>query len=182
VQAFGPDCQRRRGAAPDNNRTRSISAATEDYSPMRPRPSAQSAAAGRWRLDRRCTPVPHRLGFPHSEDERPPPGAGMPSASAAGRASAPSRGARRHHWTEAQAVLETIAASCSARINPKRGLRCGAYLPDIPPPRPPDLPRAVLPRERLRLIRGTSCFPGASPQRNGARHRRNRSDIISVYQ
>jgi hypothetical protein len=47
VQAFGPDCQRRRGAAPDNNRTRSISAATEDYSPMRPRPSAQSVAAGR---------------------------------------------------------------------------------------------------------------------------------------
>jgi hypothetical protein len=55
---------------------------------------------------------------------------------------------------EAQAVLETISASCGARINPTRGLRCGAYLPDIPSPRPPDLPRSVLPRERLRLIRG----------------------------
>jgi hypothetical protein len=51
-------------------------------------------------------------------------------------------------------VLEAIAASCSARTNPTRGLRCGAHLPDIPPPRPPDLPRSVLPRERLRLIRG----------------------------
>jgi hypothetical protein len=63
---------------------------------------------------------------------------------------------------ETDDVLKTISASCSARIDPKRGLTgprmrgpgCGAYLPDIPPPRPPDLPRAVLPRERLRLIRG----------------------------
>jgi hypothetical protein len=31
-----------------------------------------------------------------------------------------------------------------------------AYLPDIPPPRPPDMPRSILPRERLRLIRGAS--------------------------
>jgi hypothetical protein len=56
---------------------------------------------------------------------------------------------------ETDDVLEAIAASCSARINPKRGLRCGAFLPDIPPPRPPDLPGALLPRERLRLIRGS---------------------------
>jgi hypothetical protein len=55
---------------------------------------------------------------------------------------------------EAQAVLEAIAASCGARVNPTRGLRCGAYLPDVPPPRPPDLPRSIMPRERLRLIRG----------------------------
>jgi hypothetical protein len=55
---------------------------------------------------------------------------------------------------ETHDVVETISASCSARIDPKRGLRCGAYLPDVPPPRPPDLPRSVLPRERLRLIRG----------------------------
>jgi hypothetical protein len=55
---------------------------------------------------------------------------------------------------DAKPVLEAIAASCGARINPTRGLRCGAHLPDIPSPRPPDLPRSVLPRERLRLIRG----------------------------
>jgi hypothetical protein len=30
----------------------------------------------------------------------------------------------------------------------------GAYLPDLPPEKPPDLPRALLPRERLKLIRG----------------------------
>jgi hypothetical protein len=63
---------------------------------------------------------------------------------------------------DTQDVLEAISASCGARIDPKRGPRCGAYLPDIPPPDPrspattgpPDLPRAMLPRERLRLIRG----------------------------
>jgi hypothetical protein len=55
---------------------------------------------------------------------------------------------------ETDDVLETISASCGARLDPKRGLRCGAFLPDIPPPRPPDLPGALLPRERLRLIRG----------------------------
>ena len=55
---------------------------------------------------------------------------------------------------DTQDVLETISASCSACINPTRGLRCGAFLPDIPSPRPPDLPRSVLPSERLRLIRG----------------------------
>jgi hypothetical protein len=43
-------------------------------------------------------------------------------------------------------------------------MRTAGFLPDVPSPRPPDLPRAqsargdlpraVLPRERLRLIRG----------------------------
>jgi hypothetical protein len=33
---------------------------------------------------------------------------------------------------DAQDVLETISASCGARIDPKQGLRCGAFLPDIP--------------------------------------------------
>jgi hypothetical protein len=45
---------------------------------------------------------------------------------------------------ETHDVLETISASCSARIDPKRGLRCGAYPPDIPPPRPPDFNRLML--------------------------------------
>jgi len=49
-------------------------------------------------------------------------------------------------------VLEAISSSCGARVERRRGLTCAAYLPDIPPP--PDLPRALLPRERLRMIRG----------------------------
>jgi hypothetical protein len=57
---------------------------------------------------------------------------------------------------ETHDVLETISASCGARIDPKRGLRCGAFLPDLPPPRPPDLPRSVLPRERCRDSPGAS--------------------------
>jgi hypothetical protein len=51
-------------------------------------------------------------------------------------------------------VLEAISSSCRARIDPNRRLICAAYLPDIPPPAPPDLPRAMLPRERLKIIRG----------------------------
>ena len=35
-----------------------------------------------------------------------------------------------------------------------RGIACAAYLPDLASPAPPDLPRALLPRERLKLIRG----------------------------
>jgi hypothetical protein len=48
-------------------------------------------------------------------------------------------------------VLEAISGSCSEH---RRGLVCGAYLPDVPPPRPPDLPRALLPREGLKIVRG----------------------------
>lgn len=55
---------------------------------------------------------------------------------------------------ELRDVLEAISGSCGARVDPRRGLKCAAYLPDVPPPRPPDLPRALLPRERLRMIRG----------------------------
>lgn len=51
-------------------------------------------------------------------------------------------------------VLEAVAGSCRARTERHRGLICAAYLPDIPPPRPPDLPRSMLPRERLKIIRG----------------------------
>lgn len=56
---------------------------------------------------------------------------------------------------DTQDVLEAISASCSARVEPRRGLRCSAFLTDVPPERPPDLPRSMLPRERLRLIRGS---------------------------
>src|SRR4029077_12669705 len=69
---------------------------------------------------------------------------------------------------ETQDVLEAISPCCSARIDPKRGLRCGAYLLDIPPPRPPDLPRSVLPRERLRLIRGARGSTQAQQANCGA--------------
>jgi hypothetical protein len=51
-------------------------------------------------------------------------------------------------------VLEAISASCGVRTGHYRGLTCAAYLPDVPPPQPPDLPRAMLPRERLKVIRG----------------------------
>jgi hypothetical protein len=51
-------------------------------------------------------------------------------------------------------VLEAVSSSCRARVDHHRGLNCAAYLPDIPPPRPPDLPRSMLPRERLKMIRG----------------------------
>jgi len=56
---------------------------------------------------------------------------------------------------DTQDVLETLSASCRYRIEPRGSQRCGAFLPDIPPPEPPDLPRALLPRERLKIIRGT---------------------------
>jgi len=51
-------------------------------------------------------------------------------------------------------VLEALSGSCRVRVEHRRGLVCGAYLPDVPPPRPPDLPRALLPREGLKIIRG----------------------------
>jgi hypothetical protein len=50
-------------------------------------------------------------------------------------------------------VLEAVSSSCRARSG-QRALQCGAYFPDLPPEKPPDLPRALLPRERLKLIRG----------------------------
>ena len=51
-------------------------------------------------------------------------------------------------------VLEAVSSSCRVRAEHHRGLICAAYLPDIPPPQPPDLPRALLPREQLKVIRG----------------------------
>jgi len=51
-------------------------------------------------------------------------------------------------------VLEAVSASCGARVMQHARLKCGAYLPDLPPEKPPDLPRALLPRERLKIIRG----------------------------
>jgi len=51
-------------------------------------------------------------------------------------------------------VLEAVSGSCRARTGHYRAVRCAAFLPDIPPPTPPDLPRALLPRERLKIIRG----------------------------
>jgi hypothetical protein len=50
-------------------------------------------------------------------------------------------------------VLEAVSSSCRGRSG-ERGMKCGAYFPDLPPEKPPDLPRALLPRERLKLIRG----------------------------
>jgi hypothetical protein len=51
-------------------------------------------------------------------------------------------------------VLAAVSASCGARVNQHARLRCGAYFPDLPPDKPPDLPKALLPRERLKIIRG----------------------------
>ena len=53
-----------------------------------------------------------------------------------------------------QDVLAAVSASCRARTERHRGMACAAYLPDLASPAPPDLPRALLPRERLKLIRG----------------------------
>jgi len=55
---------------------------------------------------------------------------------------------------EMRDVLEAVSSSCHARVERHRGLICAAYLTDIPSARPPDLPRALLPRERLKIIRG----------------------------
>jgi hypothetical protein len=54
---------------------------------------------------------------------------------------------------EMEDLLKAVSASCRARAS-ERALACGAYFPDLPPEKPPDLPRALLPRERLKLIRG----------------------------
>jgi hypothetical protein len=53
-----------------------------------------------------------------------------------------------------EGVLEALSASCGARAEQYSRLRCGAYFPDLPPEKPPDLPRALLPRERFKIIRG----------------------------
>jgi hypothetical protein len=55
---------------------------------------------------------------------------------------------------EMEDVLEAVSASCGARTNHQARLRCGAYFPDLPPQKPPDLPKALLPRERLKITRG----------------------------
>ena len=54
---------------------------------------------------------------------------------------------------EMEDLLEAVSASCGTRTS-VRAHACGAYFPDLPPEKPPDLPRALLPRERLKLIRG----------------------------
>jgi hypothetical protein len=54
---------------------------------------------------------------------------------------------------EMEDLLEAVSASCGTRAS-KRAHACGAYFPDLPPEKPPDLPRALLPRERLKIIRG----------------------------
>ena len=50
-------------------------------------------------------------------------------------------------------VLEAVSSSCRGRTG-ERGMNCGACFPDLPPEKPPDLPRSLLPRERLKIIRG----------------------------
>jgi hypothetical protein len=54
---------------------------------------------------------------------------------------------------EMEDLLEAVSASCGTRAS-ERAHACGAYFPDLPPEKPPDLPRALLPRERLKIIRG----------------------------
>jgi hypothetical protein len=49
--------------------------------------------------------------------------------------------------------MEAVSSSCRGRTG-ERGMTCGAYFPDLPPEQPPDLPRSLLPRERLKIIRG----------------------------
>jgi hypothetical protein len=52
---------------------------------------------------------------------------------------------------EMEDLLEAVSTSCGTRAS-ERAHACGAYFPDLPPEKPPDLPR--VPRERLKLIRG----------------------------
>ena len=48
-------------------------------------------------------------------------------------------------------LLEEVSASCRARVS-ERALACGAYFPDCAAGKAAT--RALLPRERLKLIRG----------------------------
>ena len=50
-------------------------------------------------------------------------------------------------------VLAAISANCPRQRESYLGRRCQAYYPDLPPPRPPDLPSDVQPM-RLRVIEG----------------------------
>jgi hypothetical protein len=43
---------------------------------------------------------------------------------------------------EMEDLLEAVSASCGTRAS-ERAHACGAYFPDLPPEKPPDLPRAV---------------------------------------
>jgi hypothetical protein len=49
-------------------------------------------------------------------------------------------------------VLSAISATCLRNKEKHPGRRCQAYLPDLPEPRPPDLPLAA--GRKLRLIVG----------------------------
>ena len=56
-------------------------------------------------------------------------------------------------------VLQALSVSCPRRQrDPDPGPECGAYYPDLPPRRPPDLPAALHP-PRLRLIVGGRSEP-----------------------
>ncbi len=50
-------------------------------------------------------------------------------------------------------VLAAISANCPRHRESHPGRRCRAYYPNLPPPRPPDLPRD-LQAMRLRVIEG----------------------------
>ncbi len=67
---------------------------------------------------------------------------------------------------EMEDLLEAVSASCGTRAS-ARAHACGAYFPDLPPEKPPDLPRALLPRERLKLIQAGG---------GGKSHRRKRRE------
>ena len=56
-------------------------------------------------------------------------------------------------------VLQALSASCPRQQrNTHPGYECGAYYPDLPPRRPPDLPAAMQP-QRLRVIVGGRSEP-----------------------
>ena len=56
-------------------------------------------------------------------------------------------------------VLQALSASCPRQQRENHpGPECGAYYPDLPPRRPPDLPAAMQP-QRLRLIVGGRSVP-----------------------
>ena len=55
-------------------------------------------------------------------------------------------------------VLQALSANCPRQRPSHPGPACGAYYPDLPPRRPPDLPAAMQP-QHLRLILGGRSEP-----------------------
>lgn len=55
--------------------------------------------------------------------------------------------------TDVHDVLQAVSASCERWQQEHPGKQCQAYLPDLPPSRPPDLPKAVR-IGRFRVIKG----------------------------